>query len=144
MHFITGGAYNGKSAWIRRYYQLNNRGKFRWISAYKDENFPDDLSIYNEKLIVLEGAEQWILKMIEDNSSCDHREKGRQFIEAWINWEDLDRQLVVIGTDISKGIVPMEAKNRIWRDTTGWFYQDLVAKCDRFDLVWYGIAKQLK
>ncbi|HJV16947.1 MAG TPA: bifunctional adenosylcobinamide kinase/adenosylcobinamide-phosphate guanylyltransferase [Bacillales bacterium] len=143
MHFITGGAYNGKSVWAKEFYQLNNQD-CRWISAYKYENFPDDLSKYHEKFIVLEGVEQWILKMIEDNASCEHREKGRKIIQAWTNWETLDRHLVVIGTDISKGIVPIEPIDRIWRDTTGWFYQDLVAKCDRFDLIWYGIAKQLK
>jgi adenosylcobinamide kinase / adenosylcobinamide-phosphate guanylyltransferase len=143
VHFITGGAYSGKSTWAKEFYQLNSQD-CRWISAYKHENFPDDLSKYQEKFIVLEGVEQWVLKMIEDNASCEHREKGQKIIQAWTNWETLDRHLVVIGTDISKGIVPIEPIDRIWRDTTGWFYQDLVAKCDRFDLVWYGIAKQLK
>lgn len=146
MHIITGGAYNGKSAWVRDFYQLNNGKHFRWISAYKEEGCPDDLSVVNESLIVLEGVEQWILRWIEDHPSADHREMGRRLIQDWVNWEleDNDRMLVIIGTDISKGIVPMERNIRMWRDTTGWFYQDLVEKSNRFDLVWYGIQKQLK
>lgn len=146
MHVITGGAYNGKSAWVREYYQLDGNKDYRWISAYNEDGLPDGLSFYGEKLIILEGVEQWILQLIEKYPSNDHREMGKRFIQAWLGWEQkgLDQQLVVIGTDISKGIVPLEPINRMWRDTTGWFYQDLVVRCDRFDLVWYGISKQLK
>lgn len=146
MHIITGGAYNGKSAWVREYYQLNNCKHFRWISAYKVGKYPEDLSVFNEQIIILEGVEQWIFGLIEDCPSANHREMGRKLIQNWVSWEqgNIERKLVIIGTDISKGIVPMDQNSRMWRDTTGWFYQDLVKNSNRFDLVWYGIQKRLK
>lgn len=58
--------------------------------------------------------------------------------------EKPSRKLVIIGTDISKGIVPLEKENRLWRDFTGWVYQDLVAKAERVDVIWYGINQIMK
>ena len=52
--------------------------------------------------------------------------------------------VILIGTDITKGIVPIEAENRVWRDVTGRVYQDTVSICNRVDLIWYGINKRLK
>lgn len=145
MHFITGGAYNGKSAWVRDFYHLDNETKSsHWISAYQDDELPKDFSIHGENRIILEGMEQWILKLIERDAYS--REIGNKLIQNWIDWEEshADRKIVVIGVDISKGIVPIEKKNRLWRDLTGWFYQDLVKHCERVDLIWYGIPKKLK
>lgn len=51
---------------------------------------------------------------------------------------------MLIGSDISKGIVPMAAEDRWWRDTTGWVYQDLVSAAERVDVIWYGISQKLK
>ena len=54
------------------------------------------------------------------------------------------RMVILIGSDITKGIVPIEAENRVWRDVTGRVYQDTVSICNRVDLIWYGINKRLK
>lgn len=146
MHVITGGAYNGKAAWVKEHYQLTNNMQYRWISAYKGQEYPEDLSIFHERLIILEGVEQWLLEMIEQQPSADYREIGKRHIQGWLDWEQQndDRILIIIGTDISKGIVPIEKTLRIWRDITGWFYQDLVKSCNRLDLIWYGVQKRLK
>lgn len=145
MHVITGGAFNGKAAWVKEFYQLNNDHHHRWISAYKGDPYPFNLAASIEKRIVLEGVEQWMLKMLEKDKSFA-REFGRRWIASWRSWEqtDPDRKLIIIGTDISKGIVPVEQKNRIWRDMTGWFYQDLVEISDRVDIIWYGVNKNIK
>ncbi|MGY0691994.1 bifunctional adenosylcobinamide kinase/adenosylcobinamide-phosphate guanylyltransferase [Virgibacillus sp. FSP13] len=145
MHMVTGGAYNGKSAWVREFYQLNTTSNWHWISAY-DETSPEDLAMLAQNLVVVNGIEQWVFEWLKTRSINDIREFGRSIISDWTNWEDAKagRKLVIIGSDISKGIVPMEQQMRAWRDVTGWFYQDLVEKCDRLDLIWYGVQKQLK
>lgn len=144
LHVVTGGAYNGKSAWVRAYYQLEHHENFQWISAYQNEACPKVFS--DRDLLILEGIEQWILGWINTKNTTDFRSYGQWMINNWAEWElrKVGRTLVIIGTDISKGIVPMDKSIRTWRDVTGWFYQDLVKKCNRLDLIWYGIQRQLK
>ncbi len=146
MHVVTGGAFNGKAKWVKRYYQLDTKENIRWISAYQDRPCPVDLTSVHTNLLVLEGVEQWVYEWVNQERIVDKRSYARQVIQRWSNWErqGMDRKLIIIGTDISKGIVPLKASRRKWRDLTGWFYQDLVNRCDRFDLIWYGIAKRLK
>ncbi|WP_164216483.1 bifunctional adenosylcobinamide kinase/adenosylcobinamide-phosphate guanylyltransferase [Virgibacillus sp. YIM 98842] len=145
MHVITGGACNGKADWVKRTYGLSNQSHI-WISAYEKEPCPINLAKYDTRFIVLEGAEQWIRQIIENQAGEYNRDDGRALIKKWLKWERKNpvHQLIIIGTDISKGIVPIQQLDRTWRDATGWFYQDLVKESDRFDVIWYGINNQLK
>ncbi|MFA1821991.1 bifunctional adenosylcobinamide kinase/adenosylcobinamide-phosphate guanylyltransferase [Virgibacillus oceani] len=145
MHVVTGGAYNGKAGWVKQCYELSDK-YHTWISAYERVPCPDDLSKYNTDLIILEGVEQWIRRKVAEENTAFTRNAGKALIEKWVGWtqQHPGYQLVVIGTDISKGIVPIEQVDRKWRDMTGWFYQDLVENCERFDVIWYGINNQLK
>lgn len=98
-------------------------------------------------VVILEGLELWIKKEINVELSPDLiLDKNIKKIEKWMEWEqnEENQRLVLIGTDISKGIVPMEKENRLHRDITGWLYQRLAARAERVDLVWYGISQTLK
>lgn len=136
MHFVTGGAFNGKSSWVKAHYQ---KEQIEWISAYETETIPDRLQT---DLIVLEGIELWIKSLIDDQ----FRESFRKRLHAWKTWEqEIEaRQIIIIGTDITKGIVPIDANDREWRDAVGWAFQDVAACADRVDLIWYGLNKRLK
>ncbi|MGG0717851.1 bifunctional adenosylcobinamide kinase/adenosylcobinamide-phosphate guanylyltransferase [Robertmurraya massiliosenegalensis] len=132
MHFVTGGAFNGKSKWVRAKFP-----EAKWISAYSGETFLQEVDV---QVVVLEGMEQWV------RESTYSREEWAKVLENWLEWEQVDssRYVLFIGTDISKGIVPIEKENRDWRDRTGWVYQDLVALCKRVDVIWYGINQTIK
>jgi adenosyl cobinamide kinase/adenosyl cobinamide phosphate guanylyltransferase len=144
MHVILGGAYNGKAKWVRNKYELKGK-EYIWITAYKKEPFPVSLEKYDTSLLVLEGVEQWIRQVSSVKNAIYSRDEGRDVIKNWKYWEQQSgRKLVVIGNDISKGIVPMEKADRVWRDAAGWFFQDLVQECDQFDVIWYGINYPLK
>jgi adenosyl cobinamide kinase/adenosyl cobinamide phosphate guanylyltransferase len=144
MHVITGGAYNGKADWVKQTYELN-KTSHTWISSYQRDPCPVDLTKHDKPFIILEGAEQWISQLIKEKNGAFSRDDGRTLIKKWRSWEENSaHQLIVIATDISKGIVPIKQADRMWRDVTGWFYQDLVKECERFDVIWYGINKQLK
>lgn len=139
MHFVTGGAYNGKSQWVRTFYKLDEHTSCRWFSAYKGDILPEVLP--DTQVVVLEGIEQWIYIAGKSFS----RTTGKAWLDSWMDWENEgNRKVILIGTDLSKGIVPMEREVRQWRDLTGWFYQDAVKSCERFDWIWYGVAKRLK
>lgn len=135
MHFVTGGAFNGKRKWVKKKYQ-----NAKWISAYENGAFVEDLSFLNSPVIVVEGLEFWV-KELNLN-----RVDWKETIANWGKWEKVEsaRQVVIIGTDITKGIVPVEKENRIWRDVTGWVYQDVVAACEQVDVIWYGIHQTIK
>lgn len=83
--------------------------------------------------------------MLEKGSTFS-RYDGKVVLNKWLSWEQANKahQLIVIGSDISKGIVPLKQSERQWRDVTGWFYQDLVNRAKRYDVIWYGIHQQLK
>lgn len=145
MHVITGGAYNGKASWVRETYDLKYKAH-TWLSAYDNEACPHHLSIYKNDTIILEGVEQWIRQKLLEKGSTFSRYDGKVVLNKWLSWEQANKahQLIVIGSDISKGIVPLKQSERQWRDVTGWFYQDLVNRAKRYDVIWYGIHQQLK
>jgi len=132
MHFVTGGAFNGKRAWVKKY----TNEDVHWVSSYQGEEFPTPFP-FNGK-VVLEGMEQWTKK-------CT-REYWQDHLKHWEAWEKESpkRQVIIIGTDIMKGIVPMEKEDRNWRDLTGWVYQDIVYLSSRVDVIWYGINQTIK
>ncbi|WP_226087676.1 bifunctional adenosylcobinamide kinase/adenosylcobinamide-phosphate guanylyltransferase [Mesobacillus sp. S13] len=142
MHFVTGGAFNGKSEWVKKQYHLDDL-EHSWYSAYKGDEIPE---LTDKQIIVLEGIEVWIRQMAKNNQADVSRQEWLSISQKWMKWEsdDQQRKIVLIGSDISKGIVPMEAEDRVWRDTTGWVYQDLVLRADRVDVIWYGICQKLK
>jgi adenosyl cobinamide kinase/adenosyl cobinamide phosphate guanylyltransferase len=144
MHFIIGGAFNGKRAWVKKTYQVSMQAN--WLSAYNHDPLPTNLMDIEEPVIILEGVELW-LKDLTKNYDVNHsREIWNRCKENWFTWEKAgaNRKLVVIGTDITKGIVPLEVENRVWRDVTGWAYQDMAAKSDKVDVIWYGLSQNIK
>jgi len=144
MHFVTGGAFNGKAKWVKEYYQLRETPHL-WFSSYHraaiPENFPTE-----DSLVVMEGIEAWLKVWTAQLSIQEAREKWQLLIRSWFHWEqeESNRKVIFIGSDISKGIVPMLAEERKWRDLTGWAYQDVVKESERVDLIWYGISQRMK
>ena len=117
-----------------------------WFSAYQDTPLTEDFSHITSDLLVLEGIEIWLKELTKTYNSYRSREIWIQTIDQWLSWEKAEpqRKLVVIGTDITKGIVPVETANRLWRDVTGWAYQDLAAKAGKVDVIWYGLNQTIK
>jgi adenosylcobinamide kinase/adenosylcobinamide-phosphate guanylyltransferase len=142
LHFITGGSFNGKRAWVKNTYGLTGS----WLSAYQDAALTEDFNYINSDLLVLEGIEIWIKELTKAYDSYRSREIWIQIINNWLSWEkaEPERKLVVIGTDITKGIVPIVRENRLWRDVTGWAYQDLSAMAVKVDVIWYGLNQTIK
>lgn len=142
MHFITGGSYNGKSKWVKQFYGLNS--ECLWLSGYQKEQ-PEWLDFQGD-IVVLQGLDAWIEQDVDIMDIEEIRKKWKGIMDDWRIWENerQDRKCIVIGSDITKGIVPMEARNRQWRDACGWVFQDVAALSKRVDIIWYGINQQIK
>ncbi|NEU31064.1 hypothetical protein GN156_09770 [bacterium LRH843] len=74
------------------------------------------------------------------------RQSFGTWLELWLDWEKESEgsTLFLIGTDIGKGIVPLEKEARLFRDIVGWCFQDVAKKAERVDVIWYGLHEQLK
>ncbi|KMM36726.1 bifunctional adenosylcobinamide kinase/adenosylcobinamide-phosphate guanylyltransferase [Guptibacillus hwajinpoensis] len=144
MHFVTGGANNGKAKWVKSFYGLTEI--HYWKSPSDKPKIPIDVSRFYGNVVVLERMEEWIKGLTEDASLEECRAIWRSLLGIWQSWEseNKERTVVIIGTDITKGIVPLEREERDWRDLTGWAYQDLTEAADRVDVIWYGLNQQLK
>jgi adenosylcobinamide kinase/adenosylcobinamide-phosphate guanylyltransferase len=144
MHFVTGGAYNGKRAWVKKTYDIVKSDC--WISAYENQPMPLNLSHITHDLLILEGIEIWLKNFSGEKDLIQSRDTWNQYLDNWLMWEKAaeNRKLVLIGTDLSKGVVPLEMENRLWRDLTGWAYQDTASKAEKVDVIWYGIKQTLK
>ncbi|MBQ6775506.1 MAG: bifunctional adenosylcobinamide kinase/adenosylcobinamide-phosphate guanylyltransferase [Synergistaceae bacterium] len=64
-----------------------------------------------------------------------------EFFEAKI---EILKNSVIIGDEISGGVVPLDEFERLWRDQTGKLYQFLAAEADIVDRIFAGLPIRLK
>jgi adenosylcobinamide kinase / adenosylcobinamide-phosphate guanylyltransferase len=123
MHVIIGGAHNGKREFVRKLLSEED------ISWYEGE-----VPAPGNDAVVLAGLENWL-------AQCElSEEKATDFIIKAVE----NRRAIVILTDISRGIVPIDANLRKLRDTCGRVYQRLFAEASEVTKVWYGIPQNIK
>ncbi|MFJ5769500.1 bifunctional adenosylcobinamide kinase/adenosylcobinamide-phosphate guanylyltransferase [Psychrobacillus sp. NPDC093180] len=124
MHVIFGGAFNGKRAYVENRIQGQN---VQWMNA--EEDIPVLLS--NTEVVVVYGVENLVQTKLEE---------WLEHLERW----NMKFEVIVIATEIGRGIVPMEATARRLRDDVGRFYQQLFTKAESVTRIWYGIAQTIK
>nr|WP_239581681.1 bifunctional adenosylcobinamide kinase/adenosylcobinamide-phosphate guanylyltransferase [Jeotgalibacillus terrae] len=95
--------------------------------------------------ILFTRLEEWILSQYGQDED-DLVLLWKQEIKRLIEWENdaVQRCVIMIGTDQSKGIVPLEKEQRFTRDVLGWCHQHTASKADRVTRIWYGLAEELK
>lgn len=146
MHFVTGGAFHGKKQWVIDHYQINEARNIFWFNGYKDaKNYHQVVTeLENQQLFVVDAVNEVIVEMLgsEDNSSVAFE----NWLQEILTWEQkvVERQVVFIGTDIGKGIVPIEKEQRLARDEVGRAFQLLANKATKVSLIWYGLQQSLK
>lgn len=124
MHVIFGGAFNGKRAYVEN--RIQGRS-VQWMNA--EEDIPVLLS--NTEVVVVYGVENLVQTKLEE---------WLEHLERW----NMKFEVIVIATEIGRGIVPMEATARRLRDDVGRFYQQLFTKAESVTRIWYGIAQTIK
>ena len=124
MHVIFGGAFNGKRAYVEN--RIQGRS-VQWMNA--EEDIPVLLS--NTEVVVVYGVENLVQTKLEE---------WLEYLERW----NTKVEVVVIATEIGRGIVPMEAASRRLRDDVGRFYQKLFTKAESVTRIWYGISQTIK
>lgn len=133
MDFVTGGAFNGKLDWVIRNYDSD-------CTILQTEG---ELTNVDTNILIVDKLEDIIYKYCSDEA--DATSEWQSYYHALLEWERtaVSHQLIMIGTDITGGIVPVEQQDRLWRDKLGFVYQQLTKDAEHVFRVWFGIAQQL-
>ena len=130
MHVFIGGAYNGKTAYVKRLLEEQD-------VAIMDGILPAFAPVCDALLI--KNLEHWLISqnLEEDEAIVSHILTRLKSLEE-------NCVLYVIVTDMGRGVVPMDKQARLLRDTCGRLYQALFAEAQRIDRIWYGIGERIK
>ncbi|WP_025785562.1 bifunctional adenosylcobinamide kinase/adenosylcobinamide-phosphate guanylyltransferase [Sporosarcina sp. D27] len=130
MHIVIGGSANGKRKFVREMMPA----KTIWFG----DEAPLELMRLNElpdhQSAVICNVEEWMATQLDDEEKAIH-----DLLNAI-----LGKNVTFIITDIGRGIVPMDARERALRDACGRLNQHLMKVAEGVTRIWYGIPQKLK
>ena len=132
MHIFIGGAYNGKHEYVKRWLKEQEVDDVEWYVG----QFP---KAPTSQVVVVSKLEEAIKPFLEN----DEVSLAKQIVEQ-LQLLEKQHQVIIIATEMGRGIVPIEQHDRQLRDTLGRLYQQLFAVSDRVTRIWYGIAEEIK
>ena len=95
--------------------------------------------------LVINGVLDWLSADLETTDSGTLRQRWQGDIEQLcLRAETLSAALIIIATDVGRGIVPMQPTQRRLRDVNGWFTQDMTAHAERVWYVRHGLVMAIK
>lgn len=151
MKLVIGGAYQGKLAYAKMQYQFADG----WI---------DGSDCPMEAILNCRGIDhfhEYVKRMIgqtnepTDSSNTmqnsmfrfrtDHLEEMEQQAETFVKWlYTQNPELVIVSTELGCGVVPIERKDRLWREAVGRICTSIAAQADEVVRVACGIGINLK
>lgn len=126
MVFITGGSYQGKLDYARRRFHLTDA----------------DIQLCDEDTRKIDFSRRCVAYI--DRFALNRVRAGEEPTATFI--ENIDRlaDSVLISTDISGGVVPMDATLRAWREACGRMNNALAARADEVWRLFCGMPQRLK
>ena len=125
MHLILGGRYMGKESYARDLYK--NFAEFYNLEIDSPEKISSPGLITN-----LHMGVKFLLG------------KNLNPLEFFMSKLEILRESVIIGDEISSGVIPIDEFSRKWRDETGRLYQFLASQADIVDRIFAGLSLRLK
>lgn len=141
MKLVIGGAYQGKLAYAKRTYGLQDG----WLDGGK---------CAPEELRTCGGIDQFhilVRRMMEEGQwpepfclKADFTELEHQaeLFAAWLAAENPD--IVIVTNELGCGVVPMDPTERFWREAVGRICTCLAARADEVVRVSCGLGMRLK
>lgn len=133
MHVFIGGAHNGKRKFVEQWLQQNEINEASWF----DGVLPPSLN--KNQTVVIHQVEDILAQM-----DLSDEEQVAMTIYSQLQMIAEEHRLLVILTDMGRGIVPFEPKARQLRDACGRLYQLLFQEAEEVTRIWYGLAEKLK
>ena len=126
MKLIIGGAYQGKREFAKKKYGFDDTDIFDCAEHDGDIDFD---------LPCVCALEEYVRRAVKNGADATAHIKSHRG-----EWEST----VFICGDISSGIVPMGAENRLWREETGQLCSYLASEADEVYRVFCGIGMRIK
>ena len=152
MKLVIGGAYQGKLAYAKEKYKIEDgwidgrtcgfgeilscRGIYCFHEYIKRLLFCTEDEISNVSYVRDAG-----ISAISGNNLIHLEENAGRFVDMLY---EKNREIVIISNELGYGIVPMEKKDRIWRETVGRICTCAAACADEVVRVVCGIGMILK
>ncbi|MET3575757.1 bifunctional adenosylcobinamide kinase/adenosylcobinamide-phosphate guanylyltransferase [Bhargavaea ullalensis] len=130
MHIYFGGAHNGKRDFVKG---LLGEAAHEWIEAGELKALPEPPS----GRVVVAGLEEYI------NDHHTDEEEAVADVLRFLERADRDG-LIIILTDMGRGIVPVDPHARWLRDACGRLGQRLSRQADGITRIWYGIPQKIR
>ncbi|MFV0516360.1 MAG: histidine phosphatase family protein [Aminipila sp.] len=128
MEIIIGGAYQGKLDYVKQVYDINEEDIF-----YCNKDMEEPIIDFTKKVIY--RLEEFSLLCVKKGI------EAKEYLQE--NLEQL-KDKVIVCTDISQGIVPMEKEKRDWREMNGRTMIYLSGEADKVTRVFCGIPQVVK
>jgi adenosyl cobinamide kinase/adenosyl cobinamide phosphate guanylyltransferase len=157
MIFVLGGAYQGKKSFAKREICQENRTK--WLDCSSLNKLSQEIvEAYPEDKRLSEIVNLWIQEgnystiVIDKVESSIRQTKTLEEIEGVMNeLIILDKnakregiELVLIGTQIGSGVVPIDPIQRVYRDNVGFLFQRIARQAKEVYRIWAGLPEKLK
>lgn len=139
MILIFGGAYQGKLDYAKQNYNINTYFDCT-VCLNEGEVSKDDEEV--SKLITPDFSYDAIISL--DKFVLECVDKGVEAVEFFKENREKWQDKVLIMTDVSQGIVPMDARLRAFREMNGRLMLYLTAEADETIRVFCGIGKRVK
>ncbi|GEL04785.1 bifunctional adenosylcobinamide kinase/adenosylcobinamide-phosphate guanylyltransferase [Rummeliibacillus stabekisii] len=132
MHVFIGGAYNGKHEYVRNWLIEQHENDVAWYEGV----LPKEPT---NKTIVISHLEK-ILQSDEEKDELILAKKIAKQLQLW----EKEHQVIVIATEMGRGIVPLSRHDRTLRDACGRLYQELFKSSEHVTRIWYGLSETIK
>ena len=124
MHVFIGGAYNGKTDYVRRW--IGDKAACFCTMDTTATAQPDET-------LIIGDVHGWLMRT--DKTEAEARDAVHEISGP---------NTIFILTEVGRGIVPLDANERDLRDRCGRLYQQLFAEATSVTRIWYGIPHTIK
>ncbi|PKG54971.1 MULTISPECIES: bifunctional adenosylcobinamide kinase/adenosylcobinamide-phosphate guanylyltransferase [Halomonadaceae] len=141
MQLFIGGACAGKrDAVIARFPEAQ-----WWLLDAAQPFIVSQQALVANTPLIITGVLEWLGAALErDDNDALRQQWQRDMIQLCQRADELNAALIMIATDVGRGVVPMEPGQRRLRDLNGWFTQDATAQAEQVWYVRHGLVMALK
>lgn len=132
MELYIGGYAQGKKDYVLQKYP----DSILW--DVKDMDLLGDICEKKSQHIIINGFHLWVRKFLQQGIDKE------EILQKLHQLEDAGYVLCIISDEIGNGIVPMEAKERNWREETGRVLCMIAKEAQRVERIICGIPQILK
>lgn len=95
--------------------------------------------------LVITGVFKWLEAALASAENDSQRQQWRgDLVQLCQRADQINAPLIIIATEVGRGIVPMQPEQRRLRDLNGWFAQDATSQAEQVWYVRHGLVMGMK